>query len=144
MTVSEGGPRKADHGPYIEAVRRGMLARDIAVKSTFVGAWPDGRREATLLLRPDDSAFAERLPGEVSASWDEDSGWSMSVCRDSFVSRVGKGLGVLPTPDDVAIWAVTLLTHPELTPSYEDGPFRDHEKPDPGFEEQLARYGPAD
>lgn len=144
MTVSEGGQRRADHGPYIEAVRRGMLTRGIAVKSTFIGTSPDGRREATLMLRPDDSAFAERLPEETSASWDEDNGWSMTVRRDSFVSRVDKGLGVLPTPDDVAVWAVMLLTHPELTPSYEGEPFRDHEKADPGFEEQLARYRPAD
>ena len=109
-----------------------------------VSTSPDGRREATLTLRPDSAAFAERLPEEVSASWDEDDGWSMLVRRDSLVSQVHKGLGVLPDPGDVAAWAVVLLAHPELTPSYEDHPFRDHAVADSGFEQELARYARGD
>jgi hypothetical protein len=98
----------------------------------------DGRREAALLLRPDESAFAEPVPGEAWASWDECDGWSLLVRDDAVTSDVYKGLGVLPDPGDVSAWAVTLLAHPEVTPSREDHPFRDHSVADPEFEVQLA------
>lgn len=135
--------RRADHAAYIAAVGRGLEARDIRVADVTVT--PSGvRREATLLLGPDEGAFAERVPGEASASWDEDNGWSLLVQRESLASRVYKGLGVVPDPGDVAAWVVTLLAHPELTPSREDNPFRDHRVADPDFEALLARYAPAD
>ena len=51
--------------------------------------------------------------------------------------RVHKGLSVVPDPEDVAAWAVVLLTHPELTPRRENHPFRDHMVVDPAFEAQL-------
>ncbi len=142
--VSAQEHRRFDHAPYIAAVRRAIEIRDVRVTDTQVSTSPDGRREATLTLRPDSAAFAERLPEEASASWDEDNGWSMVVRRDSLVSQVHKGLGLLPGPGDVAAWAVVLLTHPELTPSYEDHPFRDHVVADHSFEEQLARYARGD
>ena len=134
--------RRADHAPYIAAVRRGIEMRDIRVTDMQATTSGDGRREATLTLRPDDAAFAERLPGEASASWDEDNGWSLLVRQESLASRVHKGLDVVPDPEDVAAWAVVLLAHPELTPSYEDHRFRDHSAEDPGFEARLARYAP--
>jgi len=134
--------RWADHAPYIAAVCLGIETRDIHVTDAQTSTSGDGRREATLTLRPDDAAFPERLPGEASVSWDEDNGWSLLVCHESLASRVHKGLGVLPDPEDVAAWAVVLLAHPELTPSYEDHPFRDHSVADPSFEAQLARYAP--
>jgi len=133
---------RADHAPYIAAVRRGIEMRDIRVTPVTITTSGDGRREATLVLRPDASAFAERLPGEAAASWDEDNGWSMLVRLGRLTNQVHKGLGVMPDPEDVAVWAVTLLAHPELTPSYEDHPFRDHRAEDPGFEAQLAWYAP--
>ena len=60
----------------------------------------------------------------------------------ALLSPVYKGLSVLPDPDDVASWVVVLLTHPELTPSREDHPLRDHAVEDPEFEAQLARHAP--
>ena len=60
----------------------------------------------------------------------------------ALINPVYKGLGVLPDPEDVAAWVVILLTHPELTPSREDHPFRDHAVEDPAFEAALARYAP--
>src|SRR5258708_33580142 len=135
--------RRADHAPYIAAVGRALEARDILVADVTVTRSGDGRREATLLLRPDENAFAERVPGEASASWDEDNGWSLLVQHESVASHVHKGLGVVPDPDDVAAWAVALLAHPELTPSREDHPLRDHCAPDPDFEWLLAGYAPA-
>lgn len=134
--------RRADHSPYIAAVRRGIETRDVRVTDVQTTTSGGGRREATLTLRPDDAAFAERLPGEASASWDEDNGWSLLVHHESLASRVHKGLDVVPDPEDVAAWAVVLLAHPELTPSHEDHPFRDHSADDPGFEARLARYAP--
>ena len=133
---------RADHGPYIDAVRRGIEIRGIRVTHATTVISRDGRRQATLVLCPDESAFAGRLPGEASASWDEDNGWSMLVRQGPLANHVHKGLGVAPDPEDVAAWAVTLLAHPELTPSYEDHPFRDHRAQDPAFEAQLARYAP--
>ena len=135
--------RRADHSPYIRAVRRGIEARDICVADMAVTSSSGGRREARLLLRLDEGTFAERVPGEASATWDEDNGWSMLVQRKSLASRVHKGLGVVPDPEDVAAWAVALLAHPELTPSREDHPFRDHRVADPDFEALLAAYAAA-
>ena len=135
--------RRADHSPYITAVCRGIEARDIRVADMAVTTSSGGRREATLLLRPDEGAFAERVPSEASASWDEDNGWSVLVLRESLACHVYKGLGVVPDPEDVATWAVALLAHPELTPSREDHPFRDHRVADPDFEALLAAYAAA-
>jgi hypothetical protein len=61
------------------------------------------------LLRPVEAAFAERVPGEASASWDEDNGWSMVVRQESLTGQVHKGLEVAPGPEDVAAWVVALL-----------------------------------
>jgi hypothetical protein len=78
--------------------------------------------------------------------WDEENGWSLGLRRDlatgAVLNPVYKGLGVLPDPEDVASWVVVLLTHPELTPSREDHPFRDSGDADYEFEAQLARYAP--
>src|SRR5260370_34497354 len=135
--------RRADHAPYIAAVSRGIEARDIRVADVMVTTSGDGQRAATLLLRPDEGAFAERLPREASASWDEDNGWSLLVRRESPASPVYKGLGVVPDPEDLAVWAVALLAHPELTPSREDHPLRDHFVADPYFEALLGTYAAA-
>jgi len=134
--------RRADHAPYIAAVRRGIEARGIAVPDVTAATSGDGRREAALTLRPDEAAFAERLPGEAAASWDEDNGWSLPARHGPLTGRVHKGLDVVPDPEDVAAWAEVLLAHPELTPSRQDHPFRDHRVADPGFEARLARYAP--
>jgi hypothetical protein len=131
---------RSDHAPYIAAVCRSIEARDIRVTDIQATVSGEGRREAALALRPDESAFAERVPGEASASWDEDNGWSLLVRDGSVANQVHKGLGVLPDPDDVAAWAVVLLTHAEITPSREDHPFRRHSLADPEFEAWLARY----
>lgn len=73
-------------------------------------------------------------------SWNEEDGWSILVDGESAAVGVYKGLGVVPDPEDVAAWAVVAMTHPELTPSREDHPFRDHSVADLSFEAQLAGY----
>jgi hypothetical protein len=101
-------------------------------------------RNADLQLRPDADALAAPVPAEAFLGWDEENGWALGSRRDpatlALINPVYKGLGVLPDPVDVATWVVVLLTHPELTPSREDHPFRDHAAEDPAFETQLARY----
>src|ERR1022692_2811111 len=134
-------PRQADHAAYIAAVAGAIELRGIRVTDVRTSA-ADGRREATLQLRPDETAFPVQAPAEASATWDEEDGWSLTVERGQQASRVHKGLGVVPDPEDVAAWVSVLLAHPELTPSREDHPFRNHSVPDPGFEAQLARYAP--
>ena len=82
VTVTAMGAQehhRADHSPYIAAVRRGIQARDIRVTDVTATTSGGDRREATQLLHPDHTAFAERVPGEASASWDEDNGWSLLV-----------------------------------------------------------------
>jgi hypothetical protein len=85
--------RRADHAPYIAAVRRGIETCDIRVAEVQATISGDGRREARLTLRPDDSAFAEQVPGEASASWDEDNGWSLLARHGPLASCVHKGPG---------------------------------------------------
>jgi Family of unknown function (DUF6292) len=135
--------RRADHASCIAAVSHSLEACDIQVAHVTVSISPDGRREAALLLRPDEAAFAERVPGQARVVWDEDNGWSLLVRHESVASDVRKGLGVVPDPADVAAWAVALLAHPELTPSREDCPVRDHSIADPDPEARLAAYAPA-
>jgi len=134
---------RTGHAPYIAAACRAIETRGILVADVRTTASSGGRREATLLLRPDEAAFDEQVPAAASATWDEEDGWSLAVGAAPEVSRVHKGLGVLPDPEDVAAWVEVLLAHPELTPSREDHPFRDHSVADPGFEAELARYAPA-
>jgi len=132
--------RRADHGPYIAAVAGSIEGSGIRVANVAAVISGDGRREAVLLLWPDESAFAWRVAGEVRASWDEDDGWSLLAREESVVSLVYKGLDVLPDPEDVAAWVMTWLTHPGVTPSREDHPFRDHGVTDPEFEARLAEF----
>jgi hypothetical protein len=135
--------RRVGHAPYIEEVRRLLESRDLVV--TVVSATSrGGRREAVLLLHPERAAFAEPVTGDASLAWDEENGWSLITRPDPGMLGgaipVFKGLAVLPDPEDVAAWVVVLLTHPELTPSREDHPFRDHTAEDPEFERQLSTY----
>jgi len=145
VTVTTMGTQEhhqADHFPYVAAVRRGIETRGIHVANVTATTAGDGRREATLVLYPDDTAFAERVPPEASAIWDEDNGWSLLMRQGPLANHVHKGLGVVPDPGDVAAWAVVMLAQPEATPSRDDHPFRDHSAVDPEFEAQLARYAP--
>ena len=103
-----------------------------------------GGREATLLVHADQADFAEPVTADASLGWDEENGWSLTTRPDpgglGGMVPVFKGLTVLPDPEDVAAWVVVLLTHPELTPSREDHPFRRHTAKDPEFERQLSTY----
>lgn len=139
---ADGQPR-ADHGPYIAAVRRALEALDIEVASITVTTSAAGRREATLELRPDQDAFAESMPAHASAHWDEDSGWRLLVPREALASHeVSEGTSALPGPDAVAAWAVVTLAHPELSVSAEREHVPQPASTDPEFEERLVCYEP--
>lgn len=139
---ADGQPR-ADHGPYIAAVRRALEALDIEVVSITVTTSAAGRREATLELRPDQDAIAEPMPAHASARWDEDSGWQLLVPRETLASHdVSEGTSILLSPGAVAAWAVVTLAHPELSLSAEREPVPHNLGTDPEFEERLARYQP--
>jgi hypothetical protein len=100
-----------------------------------------------LVVQDDDPGVAAEGRGDASLCWDEEDGWSLRVRLDESDLSSGvpvyKGLGVVPEPEDVAVWVAVLLAHPEVTPSREDHPFRDHLTQDRAFEELLARYSPA-
>jgi hypothetical protein len=140
MVSAVDATRQADPAPYIAAVCRDLEARGVRVADTMVWAARDGRREALLLLQPDEAAFPVAVPGRVRARWNEEDGWSILVGDEPTGSAVYKGLGVVPDPEDVAVWAVVAIAHPELTPSREDHPFRDHSVKDDPFEARLAGY----
>lgn len=133
-------PCRLDHVPYLEAVGRALEARGVLVLAIVSGTGSDGRREATVTMRPGRTAFPSFPFFEPVASWNEEDGWSLVANREPAESPAYKGLEVVPAPDDVAAWVVVLLAHPEVTPSREEHPFRDHSVPDPGFEAELARY----
>jgi hypothetical protein len=142
--MGEPGPVRAGHGAYIAAVRCGLEERDVDVASARIGDL--GVRTAELHICPASGEFAVPAPAEAFMHWDEENGWSLGLRRDlasgAVLNPVYKGLGVLPDPEDVASWVVVLLTHPELTPSREDHPFRDSADADHEFEAQLAQYAP--
>lgn len=142
--VGEQERVRADHAAYIGAVQRDLEEREVIVTLIRTGG-SHGVRNAELHLRPIPDVTATPVPEEAFLDWDEENGWSLGLRHDpvtlAVLSPVYKGLGVLPDPDDVASWVVVLLTHPELTPSREDHPFRDHAVEDSDFEARLARYG---
>jgi hypothetical protein len=144
-SVSEPARSFTGHFAYINAVHDCLQERDIRVSATME-VTSRGPRNAQLRLRPAPDAFADPVPGEAFLYWDEENGWSLGLRHDpatlAIVSPTFKGLGLLPDPEDVASWVVVLLTHPELTPSREDHPFRDHTVDDPEFEAQLSQYAP--
>src|ERR1022692_4564360 len=86
------------HAPYIAAACRAIETRGIFVADVRTTASSGDRPEAPLLLRPDAAAFAERLPAEASATWDEEDGWSLAAGDVPSASRVHKGLDVVPDP----------------------------------------------
>jgi hypothetical protein len=135
---------QVDHSAYIAAVCHQVEAQDISTVDVRIGVSPEGRREAAMRLKPGDSAPVDQVPLDVSVSWDEEYGWSLLARYDSIPpvpgSPVHKGLTVLPDPDDVAAWIIVLLARPDVTPSREDGPYRDCSSADPAFEVQLAHY----
>jgi hypothetical protein len=132
---------RADHGPYAAAVRDCLESNDVEVTSLTATITADGLREAMLELRPDQDAFAEPVPARAMARWDEENGWSVRVSREALPGHeIREGLSVLPEPDDVAVWVVVALAHPELSLSREGPPLRQHRVADPDFEARLARY----
>jgi len=139
------GHGRAGHAPYIAAVRRHFEERDARVVEASITGH-GSRREAKMLLCPDEDGFGEQVPVEAFVTWDEENGWSLAAHQDSTRITAGvpwhMGLGVLPEPAEVAAWVAVLLAHPEATPSREDHPFRNHLIDDPEFEAQLARYAP--
>lgn len=146
-TTSRAPIRRADHSAYVAAVGRELEAHGLGTGDVRMDVSPDGRRGATMRLDLDESMFIAQIPIEASAGWDEEYGWSLLARYDVVPPLAGspvyKGFGVLPDPDDVASWVVTLLTRPDATPSQEDGPFRDYSTVDPAFEAQLGRYSTA-
>jgi hypothetical protein len=142
-SVSEPARSYTGHSAYIGAVRDRLQERGVRV-SAIMPVSSRGPRNAQLRLRPALDAFADPVPEEAFLYWDEEDGWSLGLRRDpatlAIVNATFKGMGVLPDPEDVASWVMVLLAHPELTPSREDHPFRDHAVEDPQFEAQLARY----
>jgi Family of unknown function (DUF6292) len=143
MSAPEHEHSPASHARYIGEVVHLLKRRDVSATLISMSS-PGDRREARLLLRPDQEAFTEPVPAEAALGWDEENGWSLIISADPDVpvapAPFYKGLSVLPDPEDVAAWVVVVLAHPELTPSRDDHPFRDRAAADPAFEDELARY----
>ena len=135
---------QADHSSYVAAVRQDIETQGISLTDVRIGVSPEGRREAFMRLEPGDSTSLGQPLLEASIRWDEEHGWSFLARYDTVPllrgSPLYKGLGVLPDPDDVAVWVVALLANPAMIPSREDGPYRLCSSADPAFNAQLTRY----
>jgi len=144
VTVTDVAGRQlhqADHGPYIAAVGQALESRDVQVTEAAVTISGNGRREAMLMLRPDEESFAADVPEALGVRWDEDSGWRLDAGgQTTGTGTFREGTGVLPGPDAVAAWVVVVLTYPALGAPGNVTQFRRHGDADPGFEARLARY----
>ncbi|WP_141658812.1 DUF6292 family protein [Carbonactinospora thermoautotrophica] len=138
---------RADHRPYVDAVCAALEAQEIGVEACQTSA--TRLREATVRLTPDPEETAFGEAEEVLLRWTEEAGWFLVAPTVHEGQRLElpwhMGFGVLPDPDEVAVWVAVLLTRPDATPSREDGPYRSHTEYDPEFERALRSYaqGPA-
>ena len=134
---------RADHAAYISAVIGALQSREVRITEATVTTSETGCREAILLLRPDEDAFAAESPEELAALWDEDHGWRLNAGYPTTSSNsFWEGTEVLPAPDAVAAWVIVTLTYPALAAAHEQVQFREHSATDPGFEARLAKYAP--
>ncbi|KWX05861.1 hypothetical protein TH66_00560 [Carbonactinospora thermoautotrophica] len=145
MTATElptGHHERADHRPYVDAVCAALEAQEIGVGTRWTSA--TRLREATVRLAPDPEETAFGEAEEVLLRWTEEAGWFLvapTVHEGQCLEFPWyMGFGVLPDPDEVAVWVDTLLIRPDLTPSREDGPYRRHTDYDPEFEQALRSY----
>ncbi len=134
---------RADHAAYISAVIGALQSRGVRMTDAAVTTSETGCREAMLLLRAGEDAFAAESPEELAARWDEDHGWRLNPGYPATSgSSFWEGTEVLPAPDAVAAWVVVVLTYPALAAAHEQVQFREHGVIDPGFEARLAKYAP--
>jgi Family of unknown function (DUF6292) len=132
--------QRADHAPYVAAVRRALEARDLVIQGMAATFTANGCRQAMLELRPEAGSPAELAPEPVIASWDEERGWSL---RDQLGVVFREGIEVLPEPGAVAAWIVVALAYPALAATFPDcDRFRGHTAADAVFELRLAGYAP--
>lgn len=144
------GPRRgyrrsvrADHHPYVAAVRTEIEGADVGIIDLQTVTGPP--RQALLTLDPEIAEQVFPLADVLLVRWDEEDGWSL-LPRYPAGSGLGDvpiymGDGPLPLPERVAIWVQMLLLNPALTPSREEGPYRDSKTHDPDYERRLAGYG---
>lgn len=148
MTIAEIHTGRADHKPYIEAVRIALLLDDVHVEAA---AFNTGTvRTATMtLLPPDDDSDEPWHPTFLSAErvelhWTEEDGWSLlalHASHDMHLPTIWRpGFGAVLPANEIRTWLAVLLTMPGFAPSQEDGPYRSHQTDDPEFEASLAFY----
>jgi hypothetical protein len=148
MNVAEVRNGKADHRPYIEAVRVALLLEDIHVSAVTFNTHTV-RTAAMTLIPPDDDSdepwhhtfiSAER----VELRWTEEDGWSLLALHasdDKLLPTIWRaGFGAVLPANEIRTWLAVLLTMPGVSPSQEDGPYRSHQTDDPSFEASLAFY----
>jgi Family of unknown function (DUF6292) len=148
VTTAQPPSAKADHRPYIEAVRVALLLKDLQVGvATFNSSRL--RSAAMTLLAPDEEFDEPWHPTFTTAQfvelrWNEQDGWSLLALHPSETALLPtiwhRGFGVLLPPEEVAAWIDLLVTMPSAAPSREDGPYRSHQQHDPAFEQALAAF----
>jgi len=134
---------RADHRPYLRAVRAAIESKEIPVKTVVTDA--GAIREGLLHLDPQATAAAFPEAAEVVLRWTEEHGWSYAAFYPPHsglgTSWTHLGFGVLPTPDEVANWIGTVLINPALIVSNEDDPYRSAGDNDEDLEARIAAYG---
>jgi hypothetical protein len=90
---------RADNAAYISAVIGALQSREVRMTGATVTISETGCREAMLLLRADEDAFAAESPEELAARWDEDHGWRLNPGYPTTSgSSFWEGTEVLPAP----------------------------------------------
>lgn len=149
MTTNSPYRDRADHRPYIEAVRVALLLKDIQVGAATFGTGRV-RSAAMTLLAPDDDFDEPWHPTFTSAQfvelrWNEQDGWSLLALHPGDAAALlptvwHRGFGVVLPPEEISAWLAVLLTMPALSSSQEDGPYRSVQQHDPALEAALTAY----
>lgn len=131
----------AAHAPYLDAVATAISRAGLVITDHHADACDP--RDGAIRLDAE-STFAAFHGQEVTLAWDEERGWIYGSSREEdhgeLSSIFGAGMGALPTPDEVATWALEIAAG--TAPRYDVQRWRDFEDVYDGFEQQLRMYWP--
>ncbi|MGI8313455.1 DUF6292 family protein [Saccharopolyspora hattusasensis] len=126
---------------YIDAVVAALAGDDTRVLAHRADA-DTVPRTATIDLdtAQDDIAFTDL--DALTLTWHEETGWEIGITYEPGVGLapppIYRGISVLPTPEVVAAWVGSVITHPEVIASRADGRLRTAGDTAPDFATALA------
>lgn len=131
---------RTDHQPYIDAAVAAIAEAGLNVAGHAVTGRPPAARTAAVMLEvPDSGPYADE-DDDLELVWNEAYGWVLHLPAEAGISDWYMGEDLVPAPARVARWVDMVLSHPDLTPSREDGPQRLPESDDEAFEARLSAF----